>query len=222
MLHEEVIYEHIKKLIQSGFVQWDLHQQQKPIVVALDRPQSDSASIADACEQWLELLQIPELDPYHHKLKAKLDHVGNDTEPLTLPTCWTSNLRPQHHHGNYEVTLGPSQRIEHQENNCRQQSSNPKSHAEAIKAKRAKREQQTKTSTTAGHMGVRLPRTTQAQPASHLSKNTKRRPCMTTAWAAAMPVVSESEGPLVWQMKLIVFKTSCKSIYTTVKVLPAS
>ena len=41
-----------------------LHAQLQPVVNELDRLQSDNATIADACEEWLSLLRADALKPY--------------------------------------------------------------------------------------------------------------------------------------------------------------
>ena len=41
-----------------------LHAQLQPVANALDRLQSDSATIADACEEWLSLLTAHALKPH--------------------------------------------------------------------------------------------------------------------------------------------------------------
>ena len=46
----------------------NLQKQLAPISSALDRLQSDSSTIADACEIWLDLLLNPDLQPYHTKV----------------------------------------------------------------------------------------------------------------------------------------------------------
>jgi uncharacterized protein YutE (UPF0331/DUF86 family) len=45
-----------------------LHKQLEPIAKALDKLQSDSSSIADACEIWLDLIKTKELEPYKDKV----------------------------------------------------------------------------------------------------------------------------------------------------------
>jgi len=41
-----------------------LHAQLQPVANALDRLQSDNATIADACEEWLSLLRADALKPH--------------------------------------------------------------------------------------------------------------------------------------------------------------
>ncbi|KAK2170282.1 hypothetical protein LSH36_3g03045 [Paralvinella palmiformis] len=49
----------------------NLLQQLSPISKALDTLQSDTFTIADACEQWLTILQCPGLKPHEKKLKHR-------------------------------------------------------------------------------------------------------------------------------------------------------
>ena len=65
--HEDVIELRIRNLIQNVGLSNEvkhLNSQLKPISNALDGLQSDSASIADACEVWMDLLQEEDLAPY--------------------------------------------------------------------------------------------------------------------------------------------------------------
>ena len=65
--HEDVIELRIRNLIQNVGLANEvkhLNSQLKPISNALDGLQSDSASIADACEVWMDLLQEEDLAPY--------------------------------------------------------------------------------------------------------------------------------------------------------------
>lgn len=64
---DSVIDSHILKLISNiGLLNEakNLHAQLQPVANALDRLQSDNASIADACEEWLKLLAAETLKPY--------------------------------------------------------------------------------------------------------------------------------------------------------------
>ena len=49
----------------------NLLDQLKPVASALDRLQSDHSTIADACEEWLKLLQEESLKPYQKTLKNR-------------------------------------------------------------------------------------------------------------------------------------------------------
>jgi hypothetical protein len=74
--HEEEVEKRIRGLIQSAdlFNQVKtLHEQLDPVAKALDRMQADSASIADACEEWLKLLQAEVLAPHLCKVQKRLD-----------------------------------------------------------------------------------------------------------------------------------------------------
>ena len=81
----------------------------------------------------------------------------------------------------------------------------PTSRTKAIKAAHAKREQQNKDKHYCWTHGCQVTKDHTSATCKTPVKNTKRQPHMTTAWAAATPVVSELEGPLLWNMKLIVF-----------------
>ena len=67
----------------------NLQSQLQPISSALDKLQSDSATIADACEEWLDLLLSPDLEPYSDKVRhrfqqaLKTDHyLANLIHPI--------------------------------------------------------------------------------------------------------------------------------------------
>ena len=81
----------------------------------------------------------------------------------------------------------------------------PLSRAKAIEAACTKREQQNKDKHCCWTHGCQVTKDHTSATCKTPVKNTKRQPHMTTTWAAATPVVSELEGPLMRHMKLIVF-----------------
>ena len=64
LIHNVGLFNEVKNL-QS---QQPNLQNQQPISSAFDKLQSDSATIANACEEWLNLLQSPDLEPYNDKV----------------------------------------------------------------------------------------------------------------------------------------------------------
>ena len=76
-----------------------LQSQLQPISSALDKLQSDSATIADACEEWLDLLKSPDLEPYsdkiHHRFQQAMtpDHFLAN---LLHPVYRGKKLDPSH------------------------------------------------------------------------------------------------------------------------------
>ena len=50
-------------------------EQLQPIASARDSLQSDSATIADACEEWVTLLQVESLNPHRQKINSLLLHL---------------------------------------------------------------------------------------------------------------------------------------------------
>lgn len=48
-----------------------LNKQLEPIAKTLNKLQSDSSSIADACEIWLDLIKTKELEPYKDKVDKR-------------------------------------------------------------------------------------------------------------------------------------------------------
>lgn len=74
--HEDVIELCIRNLIQNiGLANEAKHlnSQLSPVLHALDSLQSDSASIADACEVWTDLLQEEDLAPYLKTVNKRFD-----------------------------------------------------------------------------------------------------------------------------------------------------
>lgn len=74
--NEEIIDSRIRNLIHNvGLFNEvkNLQKQLQPISSALDRLQSDSSTIADACEIWLHLLQHQDLQTYHAKVKSRFN-----------------------------------------------------------------------------------------------------------------------------------------------------
>ena len=68
----------------------NLYAQLKPIAAALDRLQSDTANIADACEEWLVLLQTDELKPHLNSVKKRF------TEAVTEYHFLANMLHPKY------------------------------------------------------------------------------------------------------------------------------
>lgn len=56
--------------------------QLQPIAVALDRAQSDTCGLADTCEDWLSLLNNPDLSHYQNKVKARFSKAMTDAHFL--------------------------------------------------------------------------------------------------------------------------------------------
>ena len=52
-----------------------MREQQQHIMKALNVLQSDKSSIATACEQWLELLNCPDLQQHRQKIQKRCDQV---------------------------------------------------------------------------------------------------------------------------------------------------
>ena len=52
------------KILDEAIERTDLRDQLKPVTVALDQYQSKSATIADFCQSFLELLEDPVLEPH--------------------------------------------------------------------------------------------------------------------------------------------------------------
>ena len=86
--NEELIETRIQKILHNvGLFNEvkNLHTQLHPISAALDKLQSDSATIADACETWLDLLQSTELEPY-------CETVDKRFRQAMTPTHYLANL----------------------------------------------------------------------------------------------------------------------------------
>lgn len=63
----------------------NLETQLQPISAALDKLQSDTATITDTRETWLDLLYSTDLEPYHEK-------VGQRFRQAMTPTHYLANL----------------------------------------------------------------------------------------------------------------------------------
>ncbi|KAH3830667.1 hypothetical protein DPMN_103913 [Dreissena polymorpha] len=50
-----------------------LHKQLSLVALTLDKVQSDTCSLADACEFWLDLRENEELQPYRTKIVARFN-----------------------------------------------------------------------------------------------------------------------------------------------------
>ena len=91
--NEDVIDSRIRNLIHNvGLFNEVKHLQLQlqPVSIALDNLQSDSSTIADACETWLDLLNNPDL-------KAYKDKVRNRFQQAMTPTHFLANiLHPQY------------------------------------------------------------------------------------------------------------------------------
>ena len=86
--NEDIIDSRIRNLIHNvGLFNEvkNLQKQLQPISSALDHLQSDSSTIADACEIWLNLLQHTDLQSYQAKVK-------NRFKQAMTPSHYLSNL----------------------------------------------------------------------------------------------------------------------------------
>ena len=63
----------------------NLQSQLQPVSVALDKLQSDTSTIADSCEIWLDLLQSASLAPYSDKVRHRF-------RQAMTPTHYLANL----------------------------------------------------------------------------------------------------------------------------------
>ena len=82
---EDLIEDRIKNLIQNvGLFNEvkSLRQQLSPIADALNKLQGDSATIADACEKWLNLLEVPDLEPCQNKVLQRFKQAVNPAHYL--------------------------------------------------------------------------------------------------------------------------------------------
>lgn len=76
--NEDLIDDRIKTLIHNTYLFNEakhLHQQQGHIIKALNTLQSDQATIATACEVWINLLECQDLKPHHEKIQKRFDQV---------------------------------------------------------------------------------------------------------------------------------------------------
>lgn len=72
--NEDIIDSRIRNIIHNVGLYNEvknLEQQLKPVSISLDKLLSDSSTIADACEVWLDLLQHPDLDPYQSNVNNR-------------------------------------------------------------------------------------------------------------------------------------------------------
>ena len=86
----------------------NLHTQLHPISAALDKLQSDSATIADACETWINLLHSLELEPYRVKVDKRFRQAVNPTyylANLLHPVFRGKKLDPDHINSAQEMSL---------------------------------------------------------------------------------------------------------------------
>ena len=82
-----VIDAHIVKLINNvGLLNEakTLHAQLQPVANALDRLQSDSATTADACEEWPNLLRADILKPHLITTSSQICYIRDTKENICL------------------------------------------------------------------------------------------------------------------------------------------
>ena len=68
-----------------------LHAQLQPVANALDRLQSDNATIADACEEWLSLLRADALKPHLTTVMKRFKEAVTDNHFLAI--CYIQNTK---------------------------------------------------------------------------------------------------------------------------------
>lgn len=109
--HEELIDVRIKNLIHNvGLLNESKHllQQLQPISKALDELQSDTATVADSCEQWLDLLQCPSLEPHKKQVQTRMDQAMTPCHYLANllhPVYRGKKLQPDHINAAQECLL---------------------------------------------------------------------------------------------------------------------
>ena len=100
--NEDVIDSRIRNLIHNIGLFSEVKNLQKhlaPVSSALDRLQSDSSTIADACEIWLDLIQNPDLQPYHTKVQNRFNQAMTSSHYLANllhPVYRGKKLQPEH------------------------------------------------------------------------------------------------------------------------------
>lgn len=100
--NEDVIDTRIRSLIHNVGLFSEvkhLQTQLQPISRALDSFQSDTATIADACEQWNDLLQNPDLEPYRKNVDKRFKQAMTPNHylaNLVHPIYKGRKLRPEH------------------------------------------------------------------------------------------------------------------------------
>ena len=86
----------------------NLLQQLSPISKALDTLHSDTSTIAHACEQWLAILQCPDLKPHEKKIKHRFKQAMTPHHflaNLLHPVYRGSKLLPDHVNTTHELLL---------------------------------------------------------------------------------------------------------------------
>lgn len=110
--NEDLIDTRIRNLIHNvGLFSEVKNLQLQPISSALDKLQSDSATIADACEEWLNLLLSPDLEPYSDKVRHRFQQAMTPDHYLANllhPVYRGKKLDPSHVNNAQEKLLESS------------------------------------------------------------------------------------------------------------------
>lgn len=115
--NEDIIDSRIRNIIHNVGLYNEvknLQQQLKPISISLDKLQSDSSTIADACEVWLDLLQHPDLEPYQSKVNNRFKQAMTPAHFLANalhPVYRGKKLQPDHVSSAQELLLSSNPEI---------------------------------------------------------------------------------------------------------------